>query len=67
MFKSGSYKADMTLTPASKSRKAGPNLTVGPVPAGVAWDGEWWLVDFCCGLSVAVCCCSYRLVYATSH
>lgn len=40
VFAVGSFAVDMTLTPATKNRKAGPNSTVGPVPAGVAWDGE---------------------------
>ncbi len=40
VFMADSFTADMTLTAAAKSRKAGPNKTVGPVPAGVAWDGE---------------------------
>lgn len=34
------FNSDITLTPAPKSRKSGPNLTVGPVPTGVAWDGS---------------------------
>ena len=40
VFAADSFKSDMSLSPAAKSRKAGPNHTVGPVPTGVAWDGE---------------------------
>lgn len=39
VFTSDTFKSDMTLIKAAKNRKAGPNHTVGPVPAGVAWDG----------------------------
>lgn len=51
VFAAGSFAVDMTLSPAAKNRKAGPNSTVGPVPAGVAWDGE------CC---IAFCLMSPR-------
>lgn len=46
VFTSGSFKSDMTLIKAAKNRKAGPNHTVGPVPAGVAWDGEQAVVHW---------------------
>lgn len=42
VFASDSFRADLTLA-VVKNRKAGPNHTVGPVPAGVAWDGKSWL------------------------
>lgn len=43
VFAADSFKADLTLA-VVKNRKAGPNHTVGPVPAGVAWDGEYSVV-----------------------
>lgn len=50
VFTTESFKADMSLTQAAKSRKAGPNHTVGPVPAGVAWDGKH--SQFCVGVGL---------------
>lgn len=38
VFAADSFQADMNLAVA-KNRRTGPNHTVGPVPAGVAWDG----------------------------
>lgn len=38
VFIADSFPADMNLAVA-KNRRTGPNHTVGPVPAGVAWDG----------------------------
>jgi hypothetical protein len=39
VFAADSFQADTTLAVA-KNRRTGPNHTVGPVPAGAAWDGE---------------------------
>lgn len=46
VFAAEVFQADMKLTPKSNNRKEGPKNNIGPVPAGLAWDGEQcsWLI-----------------------
>lgn len=37
------FVADIKLAAKTKGRKQGPKEAVGPLPTGLAWDGEWRL------------------------
>jgi hypothetical protein len=56
VFAADSFSADLTLA-VVKNRKAGPNHTVGPVPAGVAWDGKSGLFTRADVKSIALALC----------